>query len=75
MMVCGCILGESHGKLDNGVKRHYSTGDMLNERDEMDSRRPKSDGFGQSLYRTHQFNKKRYSFGVSVPSAMLLLVI
>jgi len=52
---------------NNGVKRHYSTGDMLNEKGDLQSRRPKSEGFNQSMYRVQQINKKRYSFGVSWP--------
>lgn len=49
----------------DGVKRHYSTGDMLNVRDDMDtsSRRPLSEGFNQALYKAQ--HKKRFSFGVS----------
>ncbi|XP_067931963.1 cyclin-dependent kinase 14-like isoform X2 [Watersipora subatra] len=50
----------------NGVKRHYSTGDMLNERTDLDTSRPKSEGFNQSLYRAQQ-NRKRYSFGFDSP--------
>ena len=59
----------------NGVKRHYSTGDMLNERDELDTRRPKSEGFNQS-YRLQQLSsKKRYSFGVSVTKGVSILLL
>lgn len=49
----------------SGVKRHYSTGDMLNEKDDFDTRRPKSEGFNQSMYRLNSVGRKRYSFGVS----------
>lgn len=60
------VVVDSQTMVDSsGVKRHYSTGDMLSERDDADTRRPKSEGFSQSLYRAQQASKKRYSFGVS----------
>ena len=59
----------------SGVKRHYSTGDMLNEKDDFDTRRPKSEGFNQSLYRLNQVGRKRYSFGVSVYITLPLKIL
>ena len=70
------ITAETQTIMDsNGVKRHYSTGDMLNERDELDTRRPKSEGFNNS-YRLQQLSsKKRYSFGVSVTKGVSILLL